>query len=107
MVITQANLPFSCAWMNIIQVQWKTKKFNLPIPHNSFPLLASRSIFLWDDVAIYVPQIEMTDSFAAQSDKVYLYQFEYDGIGNAYFAGTGLPQPAKEAYPGHSYELVS
>uniref|UniRef100_A0A914Z5F9 Carboxylic ester hydrolase n=1 Tax=Panagrolaimus superbus TaxID=310955 RepID=A0A914Z5F9_9BILA len=66
----------------------------------------SKSIFLWDDVSMYAPQLEMTNSFAAQSDKVYLYQFEYDGIGDAYFAGDGLPQPHKEEYPGHSHELI-
>ena len=56
---------------------------------------------------MYAPQLVLTKSFASQSSEVYLYQFEYDGIGDAYFAGSGLPQPAKEAYPGHSHELVN
>uniref|UniRef100_A0A914P6A8 Carboxylic ester hydrolase n=1 Tax=Panagrolaimus davidi TaxID=227884 RepID=A0A914P6A8_9BILA len=66
----------------------------------------SKSIYLWDDISIYVPEIELANSIAAQSDAVYLYQFEYEDFGDAYFAGVGLPQPPKEAFPGHAYELI-
>uniref|UniRef100_A0AC34FMH0 Carboxylic ester hydrolase n=1 Tax=Panagrolaimus sp. ES5 TaxID=591445 RepID=A0AC34FMH0_9BILA len=92
--VDQDKLRYWCTY-TVTRFEKKNLKFS-----------ASKSIFLWDDVSMYVPQLEMTNSIAAQSDKVYLYQVEYDGIGNAYFAGEGLPQPQKEAYPGHSHELI-
>ena len=37
---------------------------------------------------------------------VYLYQFEYAGIGDAYVTGPNKPQRVPEETPAHSQEMV-
>ncbi|KAE9548970.1 hypothetical protein FO519_007819 [Halicephalobus sp. NKZ332] len=66
----------------------------------------SRSLNLYDDVNFYVPEVELASSAARQGSPVYLYQFEYEDIGDAYVAGRGHPQPSREEIPGHAMELI-
>ena len=62
---------------------------------------------MYDDVYFYVSQLEIATSATTQGAPVYLYQFEYEDIGNAYYAGYGNPQPTREEIPGHAMELVN
>jgi len=66
----------------------------------------SKSVSLFDDVYFYVSQLEIATSATTQGAPVYLYQFEYEDIGNAYYAGYGNPQPTREEIPGHAMELI-
>ena len=71
-----------------------------------YEFLASRAINLADDIQFYVTHYNLAKRMSQSKQPVYLYQFEYAGIGDAYVKGPNLPQPVEEESPAHSQDMV-
>lgn len=59
-----------------------------------------------DDISYYVPHFNLASKMYQTKAPVYLYQFEYAGIGNAYVRGPNLPQFLPDEMPAHAQEMV-
>ncbi|KAK0407268.1 hypothetical protein QR680_019111 [Steinernema hermaphroditum] len=67
---------------------------------------ASRCIYLYDDLGFWVSTHMSINDVVSKGAPGFLYEFTYDGIGNAFFLGPNIPQWTKEESPHHTQELV-
>lgn len=64
---------------------------------------AERAVDLLDDMIIYIPTYESANYMRLNNGPTFLYSFEYDEVGNAYYIGFDNP---KELTPHHTEELT-
>uniref|UniRef100_A0A914E741 Carboxylic ester hydrolase n=1 Tax=Acrobeloides nanus TaxID=290746 RepID=A0A914E741_9BILA len=67
---------------------------------------SSRAIDLADNIRYYVPHFNLAERIFQSQQPVYLYQFEYSGIGDAFVSGPNIPQYVPEEIPHHAQEMV-
>uniref|UniRef100_A0A914EH04 Carboxylesterase type B domain-containing protein n=1 Tax=Acrobeloides nanus TaxID=290746 RepID=A0A914EH04_9BILA len=66
---------------------------------------SSRAINLADDITYYVTHYNLAKRMSQSKQPVYLYQFEYAGIGDA-FVRPNTPQLVPEETPAHAQEMT-
>uniref|UniRef100_A0A7E4VKL5 Carboxylic ester hydrolase n=1 Tax=Panagrellus redivivus TaxID=6233 RepID=A0A7E4VKL5_PANRE len=65
-----------------------------------------RAIYLYDDVANFVPMRNFAAHVTSQGGHSYLYEFTYTNIGNAYVRGLQQPQFTVAESPHHGQDLA-